>query len=153
MALTGADSGLFNVYSASAAWSSSPRCTPFPTSSCSPASALDLVSSEMEDAANILGAGTLRTIFRVITLPLVTAGDPRRRDHRRSWTPIALFGTPALIALPARFNVVTHAALAVLRIPGAGRGGGGLRDAAARSSPSCCSGCSAGCSAARATWR
>ena len=43
--------------------------------------ALDRVSSEMEEAANILGAGGLRTIFR-ITLPLVTAGDPRRRDRR-----------------------------------------------------------------------
>ena len=32
-------------------------------------SALDLVSSEMEDAASILGAGTLRTTLRV-TLPL-----------------------------------------------------------------------------------
>ena len=32
-------------------------------------SALDLVSSEMEDAANMLGAGTLRTTLRV-TLPL-----------------------------------------------------------------------------------
>lgn len=67
--------------------------------------ALDLVSSEMEDAANILGAGTW-TAMRKVTLPLV-------------WPSIlggfiliflesiALFGTPAIIGIPARINVVT----------------------------------------------
>lgn len=67
--------------------------------------ALDNVSTEMEDAAHILGAGGLRTTFKV-TLPLV-------------WPAIfggviitfleaiALFGTPAILALPAHINVVT----------------------------------------------
>ena len=67
--------------------------------------ALDLVSSEMEDAANILGAGTW-TAMRKVSLPLV-------------WPAIlggfiivfleaiALFGTPAIIGIPARINVVT----------------------------------------------
>ncbi|MET4700819.1 iron(III) transport system permease protein [Constrictibacter sp. MBR-5] len=67
--------------------------------------ALDMVSSEMEDAANILGAGAWRTMMTV-TLPLV-------------WPAIlagiiivfletmALFGTPAIIGIPARINVVT----------------------------------------------
>ena len=66
-------------------------------------SALDLVSSEMEDAANILGAGTWRATLQV-TLPLV-------------WPSIlggaivvfleavALFGPPAIIGIPARINV------------------------------------------------
>lgn len=66
-------------------------------------SALDLVSSEMEDAANILGAGTWRATLKV-TLPLV-------------WPSIlggaivvfleavALFGPPAIIGIPARINV------------------------------------------------
>jgi iron(III) transport system permease protein len=66
-------------------------------------SALDLVSSEMEDAANILGAGTW-TAMRKVTLPLV-------------WPAIlggaivvfleavALFGPPAIIGIPARINV------------------------------------------------
>ena len=80
MALTGSAARLLQHLFASPASSSSSRSTPSPTCSSSPPTALDLVSSEMEDAANILGAGTLRTIFRV-TLPLVTAGDPRRRDH------------------------------------------------------------------------
>ena len=68
-------------------------------------SALDLVSSEMEDAANILGAGTW-TAMRKVTLPMV-------------WPSIlggaiivfleavALFGTPAIIGIPARINTAT----------------------------------------------
>jgi iron(III) transport system permease protein len=67
--------------------------------------ALDLVSSEMEDAANILGASTWTATIRV-TLPLV-------------WPSIiggaiivflesvALFGTPAIIGIPARINTAT----------------------------------------------
>ena len=46
-------------------------------------SALDLVSSEMEDAANILGAGNLRTTLRDHAAA-GAAGDPRRVHHRRS---------------------------------------------------------------------
>src|SRR5665213_599642 len=65
--------------------------------------ALDLISSEMEDAANILGAGTW-TAMRKVTLPL-------------AWPSIigsailvfleavALFGPPAIIGIPARINV------------------------------------------------
>ena len=45
--------------------------------------ALDLVSSEMEDAANILGAGTLRTTLR-ITLPLVLPAILGGADHLAS---------------------------------------------------------------------
>lgn len=68
-------------------------------------SALDLISTEMEEAANILGANTWLTTFR-ITLPLV-------------WPSIlggiiivflesiALFGVPALLGIPARINFVT----------------------------------------------
>ncbi len=68
-------------------------------------SALDLVSSEMEDAANILGANTWVATWKV-TLPLV-------------WPSIvggaivvflesvALFGTPAIIGIPARINTAT----------------------------------------------
>jgi iron(III) transport system permease protein len=69
------------------------------------ASALDLVSSEMEDAANILGSGTWRTMARV-TLPLVLPAILGGAIVTFLET-IALFGSPALIAIPARFNVVT----------------------------------------------
>lgn len=102
--LTGAEDGIFNVYSF-AGLVIIIALNAFPFVFIFTKAALDLVSSEMEDAANILGAGTLTTTFKV-TLPLV-------------WPAIlagfiivfleaiALFGTPALIAIPARFNVVT----------------------------------------------
>src|SRR5262249_41834302 len=67
--------------------------------------ALELVSSEMEDAANILGAGTWRTMRRVtlpLALPAILGGMIICFLEA-----IALFGSPAMIAIPARFNVVT----------------------------------------------
>src|SRR5260370_17120615 len=79
--------------------------TPFPYVFVFTSSALDLVSTEMEDAANILGAGTLRTTFRV-TLPLVLPAIVGGLIIS-FLEAIALFGAPALIALPARFQVVS----------------------------------------------
>lgn len=67
--------------------------------------ALDLVSSEMEDAANILGAGTWAATRR-ITLPLVWPAILGGTIVVFLET-IALFGTPAIIGIPARINVVT----------------------------------------------
>jgi iron(III) transport system permease protein len=66
--------------------------------------ALDMVSSEMEDAANILGAGTLRTAAKV-TMPLVLPALIGGLIVTFLQA-IALFGVPALISIPARFPVV-----------------------------------------------
>jgi iron(III) transport system permease protein len=66
---------------------------------------LDLLSSAMEDAANILGAGTLRTTLK-ITLPLIVPAILGGAIITFLDT-LALFGTPAIIALPARINVMT----------------------------------------------
>jgi len=103
IALTGASHGIFNIYSMTGLIVVV-AVTSFPYVFVFTNSALDLVSSEMEDAANILGAGTLRTIFRV-TLPLVfpaiLAGVIVAFLEA-----IALFGAPALIGIPARFRVV-----------------------------------------------
>jgi iron(III) transport system permease protein len=102
--LTGAGDPLVNVYTFNGlafvmAFQSYPLIFIFVKS------ALDLVSSEMEDAANILGAGTWTAMSKV-TLPLV-------------WPSIlggaiivfleavALFGTPAIIGIPARINTAT----------------------------------------------
>src|SRR5690606_7844738 len=79
--ITGAEDGIFNVYSFPGLVIII-ALNAFPFVFIFTKAALDLVSSEMEDAANILGAGTLTTTFKV-TLPLV-------------W--------PAILA---RFNVVT----------------------------------------------
>lgn len=65
-------------------------------------SALDLISSEMEDAANILGAGTWIATLK-ITLPLVWPSIIGGAIIVFLET-VALFGAPAIIGIPARFN-------------------------------------------------
>ncbi len=104
MALSGAEQGVFNVYSMPGLILVI-AVTSFPYVFVFTNAALDLVSSEMEDAANILGAGTLRTTLRV-TLPLVAPAILGGLIIS-FLEAIALFGAPALIALPARFNVVS----------------------------------------------
>ncbi|MBV9247754.1 MAG: iron ABC transporter permease [Acetobacteraceae bacterium] len=104
MALTGAQEGLFDIYTFSGL-TFNIAIYSFPYIFIFTSAALDVVSSEMEDAANILGAGTLRTTLR-ITLPLVLPAIMGGAIVT-FLEAIALFGTPALIAIPARFNVVT----------------------------------------------
>ncbi len=102
--VTGAEAGPFNIYSFTglavviALYS-------FPYIFIFTSAALELVSSEMEDAANILGAGTWRTMRRVtlpLALPAILGGLIICFLEA-----IALFASPAMIAIPARFNVVT----------------------------------------------
>jgi len=104
VAVTGAEEGLFDIYSFPglifiiAIYS-------FPYLFIFTSAALEVVSSELEDAANILGAGTLRTTLRVtlpMVLPAILGGVVVTFLEA-----IALFGSPALIAVPARINVVT----------------------------------------------
>jgi iron(III) transport system permease protein len=104
VALTGASSGPFNIYSMPGLVLVV-ACYSFPYVFVLTKSALDLVSSEMEDAANILGAGNLRTTL-LITLPLVMPAI-LGAFILVFLEAIALFGSPALIALPGRFQVVT----------------------------------------------
>lgn len=68
-------------------------------------SALDLISTEMEEAAAVHGAGTLRTMMKV-TLPLALPAI-LGAFILVFLESIALYGTPALIAIPARYNVAT----------------------------------------------
>jgi iron(III) transport system permease protein len=67
--------------------------------------ALDLVSSEMEDAANNLGAGTWTTMRR-ISIPLVLPAI-LGAFILVFLEAISLFGVPAILGIPARVNVVT----------------------------------------------
>jgi iron(III) transport system permease protein len=103
MAVTGEAHGVFNIYSM-------PGLilvvgiTSYPYVFVFTNAALDLVSSEMEDAAQILGANKIVTTFRV-TLPLVLPAIVGGLTIS-FLEAIALFGAPALIALPARFQVV-----------------------------------------------
>jgi iron(III) transport system permease protein len=103
-ALTGAESGPFNIYSMPGLVLVV-ACYSFPYMFVFVKSALDLISSEMEDAANILGAGNLRTTL-TITLPLVLPAI-LGGFILVFLEAIALFGSPALLALPGRFHVVT----------------------------------------------
>ena len=102
--LTGMAKGPFNIYSMPGLIFVI-ACYSFPYVFVFTKSALDLVSSEMEDAANILGAGSLRTSLS-ITLPLVLPAI-LGAFILVFLEAIALFGSPALLALPGRFHVVT----------------------------------------------
>jgi iron(III) transport system permease protein len=104
MGLTGASHGLFDIYTFSGL-TFIIGIYSFPYIFIFTAAALEVVSSEMEDAANILGAGLIRTTLR-ITLPLVMPAILGGAIIT-FLEAIALFGSPALIAIPARFNVVT----------------------------------------------
>ena len=78
-------------------------------------SALDLVSTELEDAASIHGAGKLRTLTRV-TLPLVLPSiiGAAILIFLES---VALYGTPALIAIPAGINLATTQIVSFFEYP------------------------------------
>jgi iron(III) transport system permease protein len=104
MALTGEPKGPFNIYSMPGLVLVT-ACYSFPYVFVFTKSALDLVSSEMEDAANILGCGNLRTTL-TITLPLALPAILGALILV-FLEAIALFGSPALLALPGRFQVVT----------------------------------------------
>ncbi len=66
---------------------------------------LNNISSELEDASNIAGAGTLRTMWE-ITLPLVLPALFAGLILAFLESMI-LFGTPAMLALPAGHQVMT----------------------------------------------
>jgi iron(III) transport system permease protein len=102
--LTGFKAPLVNVYSF-AGLALVIALSTFPLIFIFVKSALDLISSEMEDAANILGAGTA-VAMRKVTLPLVWPSILGGFIIVFLET-IALFGTPAIIGIPARINVVT----------------------------------------------
>ncbi|MEO7762216.1 MAG: ABC transporter permease subunit, partial [Casimicrobiaceae bacterium] len=104
IAVSGVEKGPFNIYSMPGLVLVT-ACYSFPYVFVFTKSALDLVSSEMEDAANILGAGNLRTTWS-ITLPMVLPAI-LAAFILVFLEAIALFGSPALLALPGRFHVVT----------------------------------------------
>ena len=66
--------------------------------------AFEMISSEMEDAANMLGAGPFKTAMKV-TFPLVMPAIVGSALLAFLGA-IALYGVPALISIPARFPVV-----------------------------------------------
>jgi iron(III) transport system permease protein len=104
MEITGSGTGIFNIYTFSGMVLVTALYA-FPYIFVFTSDALDRVSSEMEEAAGILGAGGARTIFK-ITLPLVLPAIIGGAIVVFLDT-VALFGTPAIIALPARIKIMT----------------------------------------------
>lgn len=78
-------------------------------------SALDLISTELEDAASIHGAGKLRTLTRV-TLPLAMPSIVGAAILIFLES-VALYGTPALIAIPAGINLATTQIVSFFEYP------------------------------------
>jgi iron(III) transport system permease protein len=69
------------------------------------ANALDLISSEMEDASAILGANRLRTAASItlpMAIPALLSSFIFTFVHA-----LALFGVPAILAMPAGFHTIT----------------------------------------------
>ena len=104
MAVTGASSGPFNVFTFSGLALVTALYS-FPLIYVFTKSALDLISTEMEEAAAILGAGPVQITLRV-TLPLALPAILGSL-FLVFLEALGLYGTPALIAIPAGFNVVT----------------------------------------------
>jgi iron(III) transport system permease protein len=101
--LIGVEKGPFNIYSL-AGLSFVIALHIYPYVFLLTASALELVSSEMEDAANILGAGVWRTMMAVtlpLALPAIVGGF-----LLAFLDALSLFGTPLLLAVPARIQVM-----------------------------------------------
>lgn len=104
MAMTGAGTGLFNIYSLAGLVFIISLYT-YPYAFMFTANALELMSSEMEDAAAILGARVgrvMRSVTIPLVLPAVVAGFIMAFLEA-----IADLGAPLLIAVPARFQVIT----------------------------------------------
>lgn len=103
-AIFGTEAGLFNIYSfpglvfVLAIYS-------FPYTFVFTKAALDMVSSEMEDAANVLGAGRAKATFK-ITLPLILPA------LLGAWIitfleAIAIISSSIMIALPSNINLIS----------------------------------------------
>jgi iron(III) transport system permease protein len=90
-------------------------CYAFPFCFVLIANALDQVPGDMEDASAILGARTWRTVVSItlpLALPAMLAGAVIA--FLRSLT---VFGTPAILALPAGFHTITTKIWSLFQYP------------------------------------
>jgi iron(III) transport system permease protein len=112
--VTGVDKGPFNIFSF---WGLAfvIALYTYPLVYVFTKAALDLVSTELEDAAAIHGAGKFQTMLRV-TLPLALPSIVGA-SILIFLEAIALYGTPALIAIPARINLATTQLVSFFQYP------------------------------------
>ena len=112
--LSGSTTPLFNVYSvAGLIFVTFLYCFPFVFALLT--NALDLISSDVEEAAAILGASPLRTGLSV-TLPLV-APAILGGFILAFLTALTEFGPPAILALPAGFHTMTTRIWSLFQYP------------------------------------
>ena len=105
---------LFNIYSAGGVVFCI-ACYAFPLVFVLIANALDNIPGDLEDASAILGAGRLATLRRVtfpMVLPAVLAGALLSFVQA-----LTQFGTPAILALPAGFHVITTKIWSLFQLP------------------------------------
>lgn len=105
---------LFNIYSAGGVVFCI-ACYAFPLVFVLIANALDNIPGELEDASAILGAGRARTLARVtlpMILPALLAGGLLSFVQA-----LTQFGTPAILALPAGFHVITTKIWSLFQYP------------------------------------
>ncbi|WP_342362821.1 iron ABC transporter permease [Terrarubrum flagellatum] len=90
-------------------------CYTFPYIFTLVANALDRVPNDLEEASAILGAGSWTTARRVtipMVLPAMLAGSLIAILQA-----LTMFGSPAIIALPARFHVITTKIWSLFQYP------------------------------------
>ncbi|MDB5860358.1 MAG: putative type Fe3+ transport system, permease component with duplicated domain, partial [Ramlibacter sp.] len=114
--LTGADpyAALFNIYSFGGLVFAI-ACYTFPYVFTLVANGLDRVPSDLEDASSILGARPLTTL-RKITLPLVLPAM-LAGSLIAILQALTMFGSPAILALPAGFHVITTKIWSLFQYP------------------------------------
>ena len=113
-AVTGADEPLFNVFSMTGLIYVTSLYT-FPVVFILTSAALTATPADLEDAARIAGAGRL-AVMRTITLPLALPGI-FGGFILAFLEALVLFGAPAMLAIPARFHVMTTQVWAFFHYP------------------------------------
>ena len=113
-AVTGADEPLFNIFSMTGLIYVTSLYT-FPVVFILTSAALTATPADLEDAARIAGAGRLavmRTITLPLALPAIFGGFILAFLEA-----LVLFGAPAMLAIPARFHVMTTQVWAFFHYP------------------------------------
>jgi iron(III) transport system permease protein len=113
-AVTGSDEPLFNIFSMTGLIYVTSLYT-FPVVFILTSAALTATPSDLEDAARIAGAGRLavmRTITLPLALPAIFGGFILAFLEA-----LVLFGAPAMLAIPARFHVMTTQVWAFFHYP------------------------------------
>jgi len=113
-AVTGADEPLFNIFTMTGLVFVVTMYT-FPYVYIMLANTLALIASDLEDAAAIHGAGRLAVAF-TITLPLVAPAIVSG-FILAVLQALALFGSPAILALPAGFHTITTQVWSFFQFP------------------------------------